>query len=265
VPPRLAGIVLNLVVLAMMACATLMLGPAALGFHRYVILTGSMTGTYDRGSIVFDRPTPVSSLKVGDPITYSPPPGFTHQTRVTHRIWAVHRSADGGRVFKTKGDANRHPDAWTFTLNHAMQDRVVFHIPEVGYLFLLLSLRDFRIVLIGVPALFVGLIMLRGLWRDGGEEARRQKLAEQGWRALTEPGGGAVLPPLEAAPAAHLLPSRLDLRLRPVPDRSAPAPARRRPAGRSRAAHAPPLAPSASIATIRLRVAHRQTAHRARN
>ncbi len=36
-----------------------------------------MTGTYDRGSIVYDRPVPVSSLKVGDPITYDPPSGFT--------------------------------------------------------------------------------------------------------------------------------------------------------------------------------------------
>jgi hypothetical protein len=33
-----------------------------------------MTGTYDVGSIVFDRQAPTSSLRVGDPITYAPPP-----------------------------------------------------------------------------------------------------------------------------------------------------------------------------------------------
>jgi len=60
--------------LAMLAAAV-MLVPALLGYHRYVILNGSMTGTYDPGSIVFDKPVPVSMLKVGDVITYSPPPG----------------------------------------------------------------------------------------------------------------------------------------------------------------------------------------------
>lgn len=142
---------LNVVFVAMMACVAVMLAPAALGFQRYVILTGSMTGTYDRGSIVFDRPVPSLQLKVGDPITYSPPPGFTHQTRVTHRIWSIHLGRDGERIYKTKGDANRHPDAWQFTLNRPTQERVVFHIPEIGYLFLLLSLRNFRIVLVGAP------------------------------------------------------------------------------------------------------------------
>jgi signal peptidase I len=282
-------VALNLVFVAMLASAAIMIGPAMLGFHRYVILTGSMTGTYDRGSIVYDRPVPVSELKVGDPITYSPPPGFTSQTRVTHRIWSIHRGADGARVFKTKGDANKHPDAWTFTLNVATQDRVVFHIPEVGYLFVLLSLRYFRIVLVGVPAAIIGLILLRRLWRESGEAVRRQKLAELGWRALPDPGSGAVLQPLDA-PAADCLPAWVDLRLRPVRAGAVHGPARLHIATRSRVDLSRPLrvgklgrtcvggapadargssiehqqlAPGASLATIRLRVAHRRTPRRA--
>ena len=45
------------------------------GIQRYVIVSGSMTGTYDRGSVVFDQVVPVASLKVGDVITYRPPAG----------------------------------------------------------------------------------------------------------------------------------------------------------------------------------------------
>ena len=151
---KIAGrIAINLVVLAMTAVALLMLVPAVLGFHRYVILTGSMTGTYDRGSVVFDRPVPVSELKVGDPITYSPPPGFTQQQRVTHRIWWTARGPHGERSFRTKGDANHHPDAWKFTLSQPTQDRVVFHVPYIGYPLMLLSIRNFRLVLVSVPAL----------------------------------------------------------------------------------------------------------------
>ncbi len=209
---RKAGkIGLNILFAAMIGTVGIMLVPAALGFHRYVILTGSMTGTYDRGSIVYDRPVPVSELKVGDPITYNPPSGFTTgvYARVTHRIIWIGRGANGDRAFRTKGDANPAPDAWKFMLGHGTQDRVVFHIPEMGYLFVLLNLRDFRMVLVGVPAVIMGLLMLRGLWRDAGVEAKRQKLAEAGWQQVQDPGPEVVLPPVEF-PAEVRLPARLD-------------------------------------------------------
>ncbi len=207
---------INVVFLGVIGCVMVMLVPALLGFQRYVILTGSMTGTYDRGSIVYDRSVPTSSLKVGDPITYNPPPGFTSQTRVTHRIWFIHRGPNGERVYKTKGDANKHPDVWTFTLNQPTQDEVAFHVPEVGYVFLLLSLRNFRIALVGVPALIIGLVGLIRLWREGGEAARRQRLAEQGWSEVVHSGSGAVLPALDGPPAAVWAPARVDLQLRPL-------------------------------------------------
>lgn len=213
---RAGRLSLNIVFLAMVGCAALMLLPAMLGYQRFVIMTGSMTGTYDRGSIVYDRPVPVSQLKVGDPITYSPPPGFTSQARVSHRIWSIRRGPNGERIFRTKGDANKHPDAWTFTLNQPMQDKVIFHIPEVGYLFLLLSLRDFRIAIVGVPAVIIGLIMLRGVWREGGVEARRQALAKAGWRQLADPSGHAVLKPLDRFANVEPRPAWIDLRLGPA-------------------------------------------------
>ena len=40
---------------ACLALAGLMLLPGLLGYQRYVITSGSMTGTYDRGSVVFDK------------------------------------------------------------------------------------------------------------------------------------------------------------------------------------------------------------------
>ena len=222
---RLGRVALNLTFAAMLLAAAVMLGPAILGFHRYVILTGSMTGTYDRGSIVFDRQVPTSSLKVGDPITYDPPPGFTSQARVSHRIWSIHVGPNGERVFRTKGDANQRPDIWNFTLNHQMQDKVAFHVPELGYLFLMLSIRDFRVVLVGLPTLLIGLVLLRQLWREGGDEARRQKLAKGGWQAMATPAATAVLRAI-TAPAAEQLPVCLALRLGSVAPRWSLAPAR---------------------------------------
>jgi signal peptidase I len=223
---RASRLALNAAFVAMMAAVAIMLLPAALGYHRYVILTGSMTGTYDRGSIVFDRPVPIAQLKVGDPITYSPPPGFTSQARVTHRIWWIGRGQGGARAFRTKGDANKAPDAWKFTLTRPTQDRVAFHIPYVGYVFTLLSIRNFRMVLIGVPAVLIGLFMIFGLWRDAGQEVRSKRLAEQGWQTMPDTGPGMPLPPL-GAPAASRPPVTVDLSfLRPRPASAAPLPSR---------------------------------------
>jgi signal peptidase len=152
-----------------MVLALAVLAPALLGFQRYVITSGSMTGTYDRGSLVFDRVVPTSSLRAGDVITFRPP---GQAGLVTHRISGV-RVVRGQRVFTTKGDANRTADLWgAITLHDAHQARVAYHLPYLGYALAALSDRRVRIVVIGLPALLIALTTLAGLWRDTGAEAR---------------------------------------------------------------------------------------------
>jgi signal peptidase len=154
---------------AALALGLCVLVPALLGFQRYVITSGSMTGTYDRGSLVFDRVVPTSTLKAGDVITFRPP-GQTGL--VTHRVLSV-RSVRGQRVLRTKGDANREPDLWgQFALRGAKQARVAFHIPYVGYALGALSERRVRMVVIGLPALLIALATLAGLWRASAPEVR---------------------------------------------------------------------------------------------
>ena len=80
--------------------------PALLGYERYVIVSGSMSGTYDRGSLVLDEVVPVAELRKGDVITYRPPPGAGPVGLVTHRIASIARDERGARVFRTRGDAN---------------------------------------------------------------------------------------------------------------------------------------------------------------
>ena len=63
-----------LLIAAGIVFGALLIVPSVMGWERYVIVSGSMTGTYDRGSLVFDEVVPVKSLKVGDVITYTPPP-----------------------------------------------------------------------------------------------------------------------------------------------------------------------------------------------
>lgn len=145
--------------------AAMLLVPAALGMQRYVIVSGSMTGTYDKGSLVFDKPVPVADLRVGDVITYQPPAAGPHNL-VTHRIAWIGRDRDGGRAFRTKGDANRVADPWRFTLHQPMQARVSFSVPYVGYALAALSIPRLRMIIIGLPALLIGLAVAVQLWRD---------------------------------------------------------------------------------------------------
>lgn len=166
-----------------LALAAAVILPAALGYQRYVITSGSMSGTYDRGSILYARDVPTASLRVGDVITYAAPPAAGPKGLVTHRIVWIGNDRSGARAFRTKGDANPTRDPWRFTLDRPRQARAAFHLPYVGYALAALGIREVRMLLIGLPALLIAVGTLAGLWRRAGVELRRREAA-----ALREPG-----------------------------------------------------------------------------
>ena len=144
-----------------------------LGFQRYVITGASMTGTYDRGTLLFSRTVPVCKLRVGDVIAYQPPAkAGVGAGLVTHRIVSIGHDRQGREVFRTRGDANPSRDPWRFTLPGPEQARASFAIPYVGYAFAALDIPQVRMLLIGVPALLVAIALLARMWRQAGEEAR---------------------------------------------------------------------------------------------
>jgi signal peptidase I len=162
---RLAsGAALAIAVLAAMAA----LAPALWGWQRYAIVSGSMTGTYDQGSLVLAEVVPVADLRVGDVITYEPPAGAGPEHLITHRIAWMGRDGAGRRVFRTKGDANPVADPWTFTLDRPEQARVRLGVPFAGYALMALAEREVRMVLIALPAVLIAFFNLAGLWRRLG-------------------------------------------------------------------------------------------------
>ena len=154
---RLGRLVAGALVAAAVALAALMLVPALFGYQRYAITGGSITGTYDRGSLVFDRAVPTAQLREGDVITFRPPPsaGIAHRGLVTHRIAAITRDRSGERVFRHEG--RLQPRGRPLRLHPAPQTqaRVAYHVPYVGYAFAALGIRWVRMLLIGLPALLV--------------------------------------------------------------------------------------------------------------
>ena len=170
---RVGSVLAALLVTAGILFGALLIAPSLMGWERYVIVSGSMTGTYDRGSLVFDEVVPTSSLKVGDVITYRPPRGAGPEGLVTHRIIKIFKDPKSGdSVYRTKGDANKVADTWTFLLPDKQQARVKVGIPHVGYALAVLAKRELRMVIIGLPALLIALFVMAGLWRDAGREAK---------------------------------------------------------------------------------------------
>ena len=188
----------GIIVAAGLCLAAAMLLPAAFGYHRYVITGASMTGTYDRGSIVFDKPVPVSDLEVGDVITYSPPASTGVHGLITHRIISAKDDGKGGVSYRTKGDANADADPWRFQLDQPTQAKVAFAIPYLGYGIAALSVLPIRMLIIGLPALLIAFALIARLWRQAGEEAHRRNLAiiaeHEARMATAEPAPGGAIP-----------------------------------------------------------------------
>lgn len=157
---RLTALLANLVLLAIMLAAAAYTVPSLLGYERYVITGGSMSGTFERGSVLFSRTEPAEDLRVGDVITYLPPPSSGVTTLVTHRIVRIGRDDVGRQVIRTKGDANPDPDPWRFTLTDEQQAVGAASVPYVGNALIALADRDTRMLLVGVPAGLVGLVAL---------------------------------------------------------------------------------------------------------
>ena len=159
---------------AVLLLAAVMLVPTLLGYGRYVLVSGSMTGTYDTGSVVFTKNRPVADLRVGDVITYAPPAGSSPQELVTHRIASLEQR-DGRSVLRTKGDANASVDPWTFTLQDREQAVVRVGVPYVGYAGAAFADRRVRMAVVGLPAVLVALFAVGGLLRDAAREAREER------------------------------------------------------------------------------------------
>jgi signal peptidase I len=162
---RALNVIVTALAVAALGLAALMLVPAALGMDRYVITGASMSGTFEKGSLVYERKVPVTQLKVGDVITYLPPHDSGVTELVTHRIVEVSPGPAGAAspLIRTKGDANASVDPWTFVLSGAVQPKVEAVVPGVGWLFIALADRYLRMLVIGIPAAIVALLSLGDL------------------------------------------------------------------------------------------------------
>jgi signal peptidase len=178
---RVGSALVNLVVLAATVAGVGYLAPSLFGFERYVITGGSMSGTFEKGSIAFEKRVPVEDVKVGDVITYLPPADSGVNHLVTHRITKDKVLENGQRQLQTQGDANPDPDPWKFSLTEGTQPVVQTTVPHLGWLFVAMADREIRMLVVGIPAVLIALVSLLELVKGiagFGRDRRAKRLAQ---------------------------------------------------------------------------------------
>jgi signal peptidase len=172
---RIVSWLVNALLAIAVAMTLLIVVPAVLGYHRVVVAGHSMETAIPYASLAYEETVNVDDLKVGDVITFIPPPQYNIENPVTHRIYSITTLDSGQRAFETKGDNNDSKDPWTMTLDKNEQGRVVFHLPYVGYLYIALSHWWVRFILIVIPLLACAVWIAAVVWRDAGREAEEAK------------------------------------------------------------------------------------------
>jgi signal peptidase I len=144
-----------------------------LGLYRPVtVLSGSMRPTFSPGDMVIDTSEPVSSVRVGQVISYQVPTGI-HQVE-THRVVRILHGGAHPTV-QTQGDANNWPDPWTARLEGKTAWRMRAVIPHLGYVINWLRSKPLqRAAIFVVPAL-LALLLISEIWGLGAGRREDQE------------------------------------------------------------------------------------------
>ena len=118
--------------------------PRLFGITPYIVLSGSMEPVVKTGSLAYVKDVDVNELKKGDIISFE-----MGENTVTHRIYEVTESG-----YITKGDANDVADLAEVSKDQ-VKGKMIFSIPQLGYLAAWLSSTTGKIVVLWFVALLI--------------------------------------------------------------------------------------------------------------
>ena len=137
------------------------LGPRTGAYRTLTVFTGSMSPTFEAGSMIVQTPVDAADIRVGDVITYRIP--VQDKRVVTHRV--VDIVEPGNRpVVVTQGDGNEEPDPWTARLEGDTW-RTRASIPLLGSALERLRSDGVRqVTTVGLPFL-LAVLWLKDIWK----------------------------------------------------------------------------------------------------
>ena len=125
--PAFCNIVGILILLSVIVTFIPVTVPRLMGYQIYNIVSGSMEPAIPVGSLVYAELVQPAEVQEGEIIVF-----YSGGSAVTHRV-VQNRLVEG--EFVTKGDANQVCDSVPLSLD-AIEGKVRFHIPSIGYLLL---------------------------------------------------------------------------------------------------------------------------------
>jgi signal peptidase len=143
--------------------------PAALGYHPFTVMSGSMDPAIGTGDVVVDKRVSPRALHVGDVVTFRDP--ANSKRLITHRVRKLR--FEGGQVrVVTKGDANNTVEQWSIPA-HGTVGQVAYRIPLIGHVVVWTRGAAGRLGLVVIPALLLAGLLLTRIWRPEAEKAPR--------------------------------------------------------------------------------------------
>lgn len=147
----------NLLVLMLVSLGVLFWGFRLFGMEAFAVQSGSMEPVHPTGSLIYVKQTDVSTLEVGDVITFRLHGNVTGTHRIIEIISDTEQS-DSIR-FRTKGDANDAADCNPVESKDVI-GKVIFSIPYLGFIshFIQLPIGKYIVVFIGCLSALLSII-----------------------------------------------------------------------------------------------------------
>ncbi len=119
--------------------------PSIFGISPLVVLSGSMSGTFETNALIFIQDVDTETLEVGDVVCY-----LIEETAVTHRITQVTTDDEGVFAYITQGDANNTEDTY-FVYPEQIEGIYFGHVSEIGAFVLFMQTTAGMVIFIGLP------------------------------------------------------------------------------------------------------------------
>lgn len=143
--------------------------PMFAGYGSMIVITGSMSGTIEKGDLIIVKKT--KEYKLGDIVTYVETEGATP---ITHRL--VNYGEEEG-TFIAKGDANDSTDIFPITTG-MIAGKVVGVIPKLGIVFDWFLYEGGAIYLGAIIVIIVAAVYFWNITKSKSEEETESEVAE---------------------------------------------------------------------------------------
>ncbi|MBE6671643.1 MAG: signal peptidase I [Ruminococcaceae bacterium] len=165
------NIISSVLVTIVVLCAIFLMGSRILGYQVYTVLSGSMEPNYSVGDLLYVKETDVSTIKVGDPITF-----ILNEELVvaTHRVVRIDAEK---QHFYTKGDANETEDSSPVHFKNVI-GVPKFSIPLLGYVSNYIQNPPGMYVTIGAGVVVVILVFLPDMLNKKKDENKPESTEE---------------------------------------------------------------------------------------